>query len=312
MIDRLPAPETAREFGLRAQVETDYNQALSDWKQALRMATQPARKESYLRNWLQVSLLNPAETGSFSELQKNVQSLAEVSKPSGHTWYLAGLYAQSRGEIEVAHGYFQRVPSDSSLYFEAILARAKLELSQGDLEQTRRSLRQYFLDPNHPSNPRYWLVKAKYHEEKGSDSEAYISYSHVINHYPDHFLRSQAEQKISKLPLPKPLYPQKEPSSPRTRSERISPAGDSSDRANISPSGRFQIQAGSFRDRSRARTLKQSLVSLLDQPVKIKDTRVRGRRYYRVRVMDIHSRREASQVIEELRARGHAGYIVPP
>lgn len=306
----LPQPNTAWEFSIRARLQSDWADARDDWRKAVnRSKSDPDWTNNFL-GWLKLSLLKEGKTDDIRWMRKTLSKRAQSKSIPDEIWYYSGQVEQLHGHNNRALELFEKISEQSDRFLQTLLLRVKYELNQNNTEKARELLDRVFQQPRKQERPRYWLLKGQYFEKINSDSEAYIAYSHLINYYPDSYNRSEAELRIADLSLPRALYPNsaQKRASPNPNKQKDRVEGPNPEQKG----GEFQVQAGSFRERSRARTVRQNLQASLRYPVKITEAIVNGTMFYRVRVYNIPSRKRASGVIHDIRSLGYDGYVAKP
>jgi len=306
----LPEPETAEQFSIRAQLQRDWADARLDWRRAVDRSNSDTDWETNFLGWLKLGLLRKGDTEDLRWMRETLSRRAQNKPVSDEIWYHAGQVETLHGHMNRALQFFEKISEQSDRFTESLLLRVKYELDRNNIDRARELLERVFMQTRKDVHPRYWLLKGEFYEKVGSDSEAYIAYSHLINYYPDYYNRSTAESRIANLSLPRALYPDRGPDRRSEKQERVT---DQSGREDTEQqTGEFQVQAGSFRERSRARTVRQNLEASIRFPVKITRAMVDGNRYYRVRIHNIPSRDRASRVINDLHSLGYEGYVVNP
>lgn len=305
-LEQLPPPETPREYWLRARVEPEIERATSYLDEAIDRAENPDERREYLEYWLRLSLLRNPENLSFDRFSDLVDDADVAGTADGELWYLSGQLARTLDRPRFADRYFSRVPESSNHYARALLMRASVLLDMNQNKEANGLLRRYFVSKRTDDRSLYWMIQARYFENTRAESEAYIAYSHVINHYSPSLDRFEAEDRIADLPLPAPLYPNGPREEDRTRSndrERIRPEDSGK---------RFGIQVGSFQERSHAEKLRRSLESWVEYNLRITEVTVESQNYYRVQIIDIPTRSRTRKLLEKLKSSGYSGFVITP
>lgn len=304
-VKQLPRPRTPSEKWLRSRVTTRIDRSLDLIEEAIRETESGDSRVRYLKEWIRISLLRASDAVSIQFVSDTLSELRPGGPLDDELRYLAGQLARHTGNDRRALRHFKRIKSGSEYHDRSLLARASIKLNQQQFDQAGQLLDRYFLSPATEKRPYYWVLRGRVFEESGADSEAYIAYSHVINHYTRSLNRRTAEQRISDLPLPEALYPGQDSSRSPSSQKRVSSSQDQTE-------AEFTIQVGSFRDRVHARRLRQSLQPRVEHRIVIHQSRVDGRQYHRVKITGISSKSEANDLLEKLKSAGHDGFIVTP
>lgn len=303
-LDQLPPASTARQFWLRSRARTSRSAALKDLRQAVRRSESPEWRRTYFLDWLEIALLEPGDAPDLAFVNDTLRG-TDATGDDGRLWLLAGRLAHRQDRLEWAQNWFESAARDESVRGRAWLSLARVHLERKNPDRARHYLERFLVHYPSSSRPEYWLLRGRMYEQVGSDSEAYVAYSHVVNQYPESPLLARAEQRLEGLSLPGALYPRSGGSSPKssepegTESASSPPAED-----------RYRIQIGSFLERERASAYRDRMRGRFDRALAIQPARIEGRRYYRVQVTGFAGKADAERRLEELKDRGMDGFVV--
>ncbi len=306
----LPTPRTAREYWLRSRVQPDFPRAREDLREAIELSGDPAVRERFLEEWIQLSLLADDVAGAegLAFLADQFDQLRREGHSPERLWLLGARFARAEDDRKRAHNWLERAAEASDLEIRqtARLNLAELVLQAGKLERARQLLDDYFLEASDGTAPEYWLLRGRLFEREGADSEAYVAYSHVVNEYPRSMVLTEAERRMNALPVPDAVIGGDSP--PAGEPAGIAP----SDTGTADTSAPFRIQVGSFAKRSLAVDLRDRLAEALDRRVVVTRGRVENRTYHRVQVLGFSSRAEAEQALDGIEEQGFEGFVIQP
>jgi hypothetical protein len=306
VVGDLPPPATPREHWLRSRVERDIDTVLERLRDAVNGTDRASRRRNYFKHWMEIALLLSPDRVSRSFFQDVMTSIEREGSGDPALWFRAGQLARHVEMNQQALTYFQSIPKTSRYYARGLILMASIHLDADRLSEASQSLERYFVSPVRTDRTRYWLVQGRYFQRRGADSEAYIAYSHVINHYSRSLDRREAERRIAELPLPPALYPGAE-----TR-EAEPPIRSDGSQEETEVTGGLTIQAGSFLKKQLARDHRRALERLTDFKIVLRESELDGRVYHRVRIVGIPSRDRANEVISNLESSGYDAFVVSP
>lgn len=304
LVESLPEPSGPTEYYLRSRTRDRTEEALRDLDRALRKG--PSTNEKIVVSWLELALLEEPSRRRLNRLKELMNRSS--GDFSGTVWLLGAKYAGYLGEYERAHEWGQPALKDRSTRREALLDLAEYALKRERLDRSRDYLDRYFLEYPEVDRSRHWNTRGRLLTELGSDSEAYLAFSHVVRNYPNSLELDEAERRLSELSLPEPFRPDQ--GSPRPRTETDKREGTKEDSAQPGSQGGWKIQLGSFRDRDRAKVFKDRMESRLEKSLVITRARVDGTRYYRVQIPSFGSKYEAEQQKDKLHELGIDAFIL--
>ncbi len=306
LVESLQEPSNAEQYYLRAQVRDRFPAALEDFDRAL--ALRNGTSDTLVRDWLELALLADSSPERLDRLKELLEQ--SPSEYGGEVWLLSGKFAAYHNNFDRAIRWTDRALQSNSPRTEVLLDRAYYQLQAGRAERARRTLDRFLLEDTGSFRPRYWNLRGQAFQKVGSDSEAYIAHNQVIRHYPDSLEISEAESRLSDIPLPEVFKPS-ETGSLSTNLASDSDQQSRKESANPSPAeDGWKIQIGSFQKRERAESFRRRMKSRLDQDLTITRAMVDGRRYFRVRITVIPSRREASRRAEGLKNQGIDSFVI--
>lgn len=306
----LPTPRTAREYWLRSRVQPDFPRARRDLREAIELSGDPAVRERFLEEWIELSLLadDVAAADDLAFLADQFDQLRQEGRSPDRLWLLGARFARAEDNRERAQNWLERAAeaSDSGVRQTARLNLAELVLQAGELERARELLDDYFLGASNGTAPEYWLLRGRLFEREGADSEAYVAYSHVVNEYPRSMVLTEAERRMNALPVPAAVIGGDSPPGGE-------PAGTAPfDTGSADVSTPFRIQVGSFARRALAVDLRNRVAGALDRRVVVTRARVENRTYHRVQVLGFSSRAEAEQALGGIEEHGFEGFVIQP
>lgn len=306
LVNNLPSPASAEGYWLRSFTRTVHSKALSDVREAIDRANGPISR--YLRTWLDLVLLDDPAGERLRFLRDLLKDNDGRMKPG--LWLQAGKYAGSLERYRLAERWARRALEGDTVRHEARLDLAEYALARGKLGRAEQYLEDYLLNRPGRTDPRYWLLRGRYFQEQKADSEAYVAYSHLVRNYPGSLVLERAESKLHQLPLPSAFRPE---TSGQSYGRGSATAG--SDRSNPNRSfsesaGRWVIQLGSFRNRSRARRYKRRMDSRLEGVLMIQSTVLDGVRYYRVQLGGFETKQQAQRRQRQLERDGINSFIM--
>jgi tetratricopeptide (TPR) repeat protein len=293
-IEDLPEPSTAHQFYLYSRVATDFSRAQAALISAVEKSS-GGQKNKYLIDWVRIVSLGEPGSKQLNVLKRNMPPAVEVEP---RLWLEAGNLAEQVGNFEQAEEWYKNALESQKTKPRALLGLIRVALVQKSYSGARDLLEEYILQSGEETRPEYWLLKGKYFQEIGSDSEAYVAYSHIIRHYPDSLVLAEAEEKIAALPLPEKLLP----------SQRQNPP-EPSGRPATTSGGPYWVQVGSFTRRSQAESLASRVKRQFKYEPVIKKARVSGRIYYRVRIGGFPTKTKASEILKIVKEKGLDGFI---
>ncbi len=302
-VEALPAPETARQYYLISRVKPDFNDALKYLEAAVEEAEE--QRSEYLYRWVELVNLRGLQEGELDFLADRLDEV-DRDKTEGGLWLKSGRLAREKNENSRAQEWFELAKQFPESEPEACLELAELALEREKIKEAENLLQEYFINFKNGNRPRFWLLQGQFFEEQGADSEAYVTYSHVIQNYPDSLLLPVAEDKIASLRLPEELVAgvDKEEISAE---ELIEAEEDPDPAVEVGP---YWVQVGSFQEKSRAENLQLRVERQFDSTVEIRPATVEGQTYYRVQVGGFNTREDAREKESELEAAGIDGWII--
>ncbi len=308
-LSNLSSPSTPRQYWLYARATTSVDESLEMLRQAVEEAPELAREIKYFSDWLEVALISSRGDKAFLQ-NKLEQFFNEPQRAGGEFWLEAGRLSEQLQYLEGADKSYQVALEVDPELVEAQLYRARVKLQQGELAEARELLRNYFLEPGNGVKSLYWILQGRAFEQQGADTEAYVAYSHVVNHYPESMLLSQAEERMREIPLPEEFYA--EDISP-DQIEKMTGAGaedgmEIGDPADEEPA--FRVQVGAFQKREAAENLAADVSDQTEVDVFIYEAEVEGTLYYRVQVGAKEARTEVEGLKAELAELGYEGFVV--
>ncbi len=293
-IEDLPEPSTARQYYLYSRVSTDFSAARAALLSAVEKSS-AAQKNKYLIAWIRIVSLGEPGTKQLNLLKDNLPPAGEVK---AQLWLEAGNLAEQVGEFAQAKKWYKNARESEQTKPHALLGLVRVALAQKNYSVSNDLLEEYILHPGEETRPEFWLLKGRYFQEIGSDSEAYVAYSHIIRHYPNSLVLVEAEEQIAGLPLPENLLP----------SQRRNPSEPSATPARTS-GGLYWVQVGSFTRRSQAESLAGKVRRQFNYEPVIKKARVSGLIYHRVRIGGFPSKAKASEILKIVKKNGLDGFI---
>ncbi|MFB6355533.1 MAG: SPOR domain-containing protein [bacterium] len=297
----------AKQLWEQSRSDTRIERALSLGIKAVRTTSSPHTKARYLSRLIpELMLISDNRRKYFRFLNQQLSKLSSDLLDSS-TWLEAARVARHFEHDEKMVEYARQSLRMDPPALEAELLLAAHYLSEGKTSQSRNHLEQYLLKNKSTTDPFYWILRGKLYETSDADSEAYVVYSHLINHYPRSYWLKTAENRIQSLALPKPLYPNYDDS----QRIRPLPAEKKTPSPGSSKTGDYRIQVGAFTTRNRAESLKERLMNEISQEVVIIDTVINSKTYYRVRIRGL-TEDESQSVLNAIKQKGYGGYVIAP
>ncbi|GEM_PF-5115193 len=310
VLDELPAPTTSRRYWLYGRAVPDVNKTLEMLEQAVESTSAQAEEVKYFSSWVEVALISGRGEKEFfrRKLDKFLDSPGEAGVDF---WLETGRLAEQFQYWEGADRAYQAALEVEPEFVESLLYRARVKLHQGEDDRAEKHLREYFLEPGNGVESLYWILKGRLFEQRGADTEAYVAYSHVVNHYPESMLLSQAEEKIRKIPLPSEFYIE-DISADQIESLAAPDAKDDMGKPPdpVDEEPAFRIQIGAFQKREQAENFAADVSNQVEVDVYIHEAEVDGTLYYRVQVGAMDNRDDAEALQSELGELGYEGFVV--
>jgi tetratricopeptide (TPR) repeat protein len=306
LVEALPQPSTPEEYRLRAKVRDQFSAALEDLDRALSMADDAS--DTLLRDLIELTLLDDPSPDRLNQLKQVLGG--DAGDHNGTVWLLAGKYAAYHDNYELALRWTERARSSSSIRSEALLDQALYQIELGRPKKASTILERFLLEHPDSFRPRYWNLRGRLSRETGNDSEAYIAHNQVVRNYPDSLEITKAEEELADLPLPDVFQPNGNRSASSNSSESSRDRMEDPNTERSPEPGDWQVQLGSFQDRSRARSFKRRMESRLDESLAIRSARVHGKRYFRVQILGFDSKYEASRQKDKLERLGIDAFIL--
>jgi tetratricopeptide (TPR) repeat protein len=231
-----------------------------------------------------------------------------ASDRSGDVWLLAGKYSAFLERYELAVEWAQKAVKHDNKRYQALLDLAEYQVLREQYTAASETLDRYLLGRSGSTAARSWTIRGRLLRQTESDSEAYLSYSHIIRNYPNSLELAEAENAIDELPLPSAFKPTGNGQASFSSTDRNNPSSRSVSKE--TGDGDWIVQLGSFLSIERAKEFKRNLQQNLGWPITISAATVDGRRYHRVQITGLASEQKATEVKRQLQQRGHDAFIL--
>ncbi|MGM0380925.1 MAG: SPOR domain-containing protein [bacterium] len=307
-MDDLPEPTEAHHYFLLSRVESDLDRALDYLESALAGAGE--KRGKYLLHWVRLVNLKGPEKSELDFLENQLQKIEEKEEQtSGRLWLTAGILAREINASDRAQKWLETAREFSETEAEAILELAEMKLDGDELARAKKLLEDYFVNFENGNRPRFWLLKGRLFEKQGADSEAYVTYSHVIQNYPESMLLPVAEEQIEDLRLPEELVAGVKEKNVSAQQLIDSPPQKREKKTAKEPEP-YWVQIGSFQDESRAKNLRLRAEKQFTTGAEVVEATVEGSTYYRVQVGGFSTKSEAQKMKAKLQSKGMEGWVI--